>query len=77
MFFELFADTGAKDRGPELGPSLTNVGSPIWRTREFFHSKFNRLVPKTQHLRMNKSVNPSEAALGANSPSRSVSHAPG
>ena len=23
MFFELFADTGAKERGPELGPSLT------------------------------------------------------
>ena len=24
-FFELFADTGAKERGPELGPSLTNM----------------------------------------------------
>ena len=24
MFFELFDDTGAKERGPELGPSLTN-----------------------------------------------------
>ena len=22
MFFELFADAGAKERGPELGPSL-------------------------------------------------------
>ena len=27
MFFELFADTGAKERGPELGPSLTRVSS--------------------------------------------------
>ena len=25
MLFELFADTGAKERGPELGPSLTSV----------------------------------------------------
>ena len=26
MFFELFAHTGAKERGLELGPSLTRVG---------------------------------------------------
>ena len=26
MFFELFADTGAQEKGPELGPSLTSVG---------------------------------------------------
>jgi len=25
MLFELFADTGAKERGPELGPSLMKV----------------------------------------------------
>ena len=29
MFFELFARTGAKKRGPELGPSLTNTVRPI------------------------------------------------
>ena len=28
MFFGLFADTGAQERGPELGPSLTNVPEP-------------------------------------------------
>ena len=28
MFFELFADTGAKERGPELGSSLTT--SDVW-----------------------------------------------
>jgi hypothetical protein len=27
MFFELFADTGAEERGPELGGSLTNM---VW-----------------------------------------------
>ena len=25
IFFELFADTGAKERSPELGPSLTKI----------------------------------------------------
>jgi len=29
MFFELFADTGAKERGPELGPFLTKSGRMI------------------------------------------------
>ena len=28
MFFEPFADTGAKERGPELGPSLIKLVSP-------------------------------------------------
>jgi len=28
MFFELFADTGAKERGPKLGPSLTRLSQP-------------------------------------------------
>ena len=32
MFFELFAGTGAKERGPELGPSLTNIYGTLWYT---------------------------------------------
>ena len=27
MSFELFADAGAQERGPELGPSLINLAS--------------------------------------------------
>jgi hypothetical protein len=37
MFFELFADTCAKERGPELGPSLTNASSlPTAARRSIF-----------------------------------------
>ena len=33
MFFELFADTGAKERGPELGPFLTKLSPCGGRSR--------------------------------------------
>ena len=34
MSFELFADTGAKERGPELGPSLAKVVQPEFGGRQ-------------------------------------------
>ena len=49
--FELFADAGAKDTGPELGPSLINISvsgyfsSPIWRARALSLCTMYEVVP--------------------------------
>ena len=57
MFFELFADIGAKERGPELGPSLTKTGRVLFWSHspqelEVEHDRFGHTIDLVRpHMR--------------------------
>ena len=58
MFFEFFADTGVKERGPELGASLTRVyGHRFWSFLTLRHTRA-RCAPAHRHTRTTRRMTP-------------------
>jgi len=66
MFFELFADTGAMERGLELGPSLTNRHVPRWpsASRLTFENK-NTDLPENSFVLALTSASDSQVSVPA------------